>query len=64
MSNAFAEICDVLFNGRRAIREPRSVGEVTIPALIRRKRSYVRYGGKLYRFDVKEMEITSVREKA
>lgn len=61
-----AELVDVFFNGRpargyrpvRPGREGSIPGQVTIEELVRRKSSVVRVGTKLYRVEVKEVEIT------
>lgn len=57
--DGIAKTMDVFFNGRPA--QPRTVvpkASVTIVELIRRKTSYVRVNGKLYRVTCEEMEVT------
>ena len=52
-----AKLADVFFNGRPATPEPEKP-KVTVEELVKRGTSVVRVGGKLYRFRVKEVELT------
>ena len=65
MQNFFAEICDVVINGRSAAE---STGEkhrsVDWPELIKRKISTVRINGKIYRVTVERLSNAKVRSEA
>ncbi len=47
------KLTDVFFNKRSIIPD----SSVTIAELVKRGISHVRYGGKIYRIEVKEMEV-------
>jgi len=54
--NPFAEILDTFFNGRPAPKPTPPKGAVTLAEIIARRKSHVRFGGKLYRIEVTEVE--------
>lgn len=50
--DGIAKLTDVFFNKRSAT----SASSVTIAELIRREVSHIRYNGKIYKIEVKEVE--------
>ena len=63
MQNFFAEIVDVVFNGRSAADATGDIGkrtDVNWRELIRRKKSFVKIAGKTYRVTVERVTLQAV----